>query len=56
MCDCIYQKPSKNILEHFKPQVIVVSPQQNSLIGKNRLEDTFSRLCKYLLNIETPKK
>ena len=56
MCDCIYHEPSENILEHFKPQVIAVSPQQNSLSGKNRLEDTFSRLWRYLSNIETPKK
>jgi hypothetical protein len=44
ICDLAYQNPSKNILEHFTPQVIAVSPQQNSLSGENRFEDTFSRL------------
>jgi hypothetical protein len=52
----IYQNPLKNILEHFTPQVIAVSPQQTSLNGENRLAETFNRLYRYLSNIVSPEK
>jgi hypothetical protein len=54
MCDFIYPIPSVKILEHFSPQVMPVSPQQNSLSGDSELEDTLSCLNRYLSNIETP--